>query len=142
MLPCFAVGNNNFIFLQDHQFDCQATNLNVFILLEDVLVCGQLYTDTLFMTCRYLGQLGAELFIINHGKSRIQPIWLFSKVVCSWCIFILTYHVIIASIKKLITLTCTLVKEEMGLKCLAQVPCPHYTPDIVLQIKACLHHSK
>ena len=29
-------------FLQDHQFDFYATNLNVFILLEGVLICGQL----------------------------------------------------------------------------------------------------
>lgn len=66
------------------------------------------------MTCRYLGQTGAELFIYLPWKKKgLANLGCLAKEQ-------LSCHVVFASIKELIiTLPCTLVKEEMGIKCLA-----------------------
>lgn len=59
--------------------DLNATNWNVFTLLEGVFICGPAETDSMFMACRYLGQTWAELFITNIEKGGVIQFELFSK---------------------------------------------------------------
>lgn len=59
--------------------DFNATNLNVFSLLEDVFVCGLPQTDTLLMVCRYLSQTGLSYSLPTVEKQGFSQFGLVSK---------------------------------------------------------------